>query len=331
MMIRWGILGCGDIARKRVAQALRYDPHSQLVAACRRHEGRLREFCRNFGVPRAYTRDQDLLSDPDVDAVYIATPVHWHLPQTVAAAAARKHVLVEKPMALSVAECDAMIEACGKHGVRLGVAYYRRFYPIILRMKELIAMGSIGRPLAVSAVTSTRFALRPGDDGYWRVLPHEGGGGALMDIGSHRIDLFLDVFGNMSEVKAECATVAADYAVEDCALLQMRFEQGMLGALQCFFGTTVGIDEFAVLGTEGRLFANPLNGSELVIRHGPQRIVETLPPAANLHSPLIGDFVAAIIENRPPRISGDEGRRTNDVMERAYHNDGRQPSEPLGQ
>ena len=118
MPIRWGLLGCGDIARKRVAQAITDDPNSRLLAACRRDPARLREFCQAFGVERAYTSEADLLTDPDNDVVYIATPVRLHLPQTLPAAAAGKHVLVEKPMALSVSQRekgqDSLLEEWGK-------------------------------------------------------------------------------------------------------------------------------------------------------------------------------------------------------------------------
>src|SRR3954453_20375818 len=138
MPVRWGLLGCGDIARKRVAGAIIDDPTSRLVAAGRRDPDRLGEFCQAFGVERGYTSDAELLADPEVDAVYVATPVRLHLPQTLAAAAVGKHVLVEKPMALSAAECDRMIEACRRAGVRLGVAYYRRFYPIVRRIEQTL-------------------------------------------------------------------------------------------------------------------------------------------------------------------------------------------------
>jgi predicted dehydrogenase len=119
-------------------------------------------------------------------------------------------------------------------------------------------------------------------------------------------------------VKAFCGTVAAPYEAEDSALVQVRFQSGMFGSLECFFGTAVGLDEFAVLGTEGRLVANPLNGDELVVRIGSERRLETHPLPKNLHSPLIADFVAAIHDNREPLISGVEGRKTNEVMEKAY-------------
>ena len=294
------------------------EPNSQLAAACRRNETSLREFCEAYGVQRAYTSDSELLNDPDVDAVYIATPVNLHRPQTIAAAAAGKHVLVEKPMAMSVSECDEMIAACREHNVKLGVAYYRRFYPIVARMKELVASGEIGQPLSVSAVTATPFADTPEAEGYWRVIPSQGGGGALMDVGSHRLNLFLDMFGEIAQVKAFCETLAASYQADDCATLVVRFQCGVLGTVQCFFGVAVDPDEFTILGTKGRLSARPLNGEELTVQNGDQLRTERHPPPANFNLPLIADFTAAIPRDGVPTVSGEEGRMTNAVIEQAY-------------
>jgi predicted dehydrogenase len=318
MAIRWGIIGCGDVARKRVAGAIQNDPNSELVAVCRRDEAKLRAFADEFQVSVATTSADDVIASAAVDAVYIATPVNLHGPQTIAAAAAGKHVLVEKPMAMSTVDCEAMIAACAKADVRLGVAYYRPFYPIVHRMQELIQSGEIGKVLSVSATTCTPFAIDPGDDGYWRVLPEAGGGGALMDIGSHRLDLFLRLFGPVSDVKAQCGTVAASYQADDVATLALRFESGVHGVLHCCFGSSTDPDEFAVLGTEGRLVSRPLNGGELIIEHGRDHTIEQHPPASNFNAPLIADFSAAILESRPPLVSGEVGRDVNRVMEQAY-------------
>jgi predicted dehydrogenase len=326
MPLRWGIIGCGDIARKRVARAILEDPGSQLEAACRRDEARLRDFCRQFDVPRGYADADELLRDPDIDAVYIATPVRLHLPQTQSAAAAGKHVLVEKPMARTVAECERMIVACRQAGVKLGVAYYRRFYPIVTRIRELIEEEALGRILAVAAVTSTSVNADAEDN--WRMILEEGGGGALMDIGSHRLDLFLDLFGPIEEVQARCdsahgsATVAS---AEDRATLFLQFASGVHGTLQCLFGTTANRDELTVTGTRGWLRAEPLNGDRLLIVRDNVLQEESLPPAANLHAPLIADFVEAVAAGREPRVSGEEGRRTNELLERAYRAAGRVP------
>jgi len=318
--IRWGLIGCGDVVRKRVYRAVQDEPHSQVIAACRRDPNRLRAFCSEVGVERAYARFEDLLADQDVDAVYIATPVNQHAPQTMAAAASGKHVLVEKPMAMSVAECRRMIAACQESGVRLGVAYYRRFYPIVQRIQEMINSGEIGEVVSVSAVTSTAVPLDPSQDGSWRAIVKEGGGGALMDIGSHRIDLFLGLFGEIADVRGYCETISMDCEVEDCAILAMRFASGVVGSLQCYFGGMPGRDEFVVMAGNGRLSADPLNGSELVIHRGKDRRVESHPPAANLSAPLIADFVAAVLHGREPTVSGEDGMRVNEVMEWSYRN-----------
>lgn len=320
--IRWGVIGCGDVARKRVAAAIRNEPRSRLVAACRRDETRLTEFCDRFQIERSSTRADDLLADPALDAVYLATPVREHRPHALAAAESGKHVLVEKPMALSVAECDEMIEACRAANVKLGVAYYRRFYPLVQRIEELLAAGEIGTPLAVSAVTSTQIPTEPAEEGSWRIVPDQAGGGALMDIGSHRIDLFGHLFGSVTHVKALCETVAADYRVEDTALLLMRFADGLTGMLQCHFGSPSNPDAFTVIGTRGCLIARPLNGDQLVVERDGRQRVENHPPADNRCAPLVADFVTAVLEDRAPRISGEEGRFANFVMERAYRDAG---------
>ncbi len=323
MTIRWGLIGCGDIARKRVADALVDTTDSQLVAACRRDSKKLADFAAQYQVERTYTDAEALIQDPNIDAVYIATPVYLHLPQTLASAAAGKHVLVEKPMAMSVPECRQMVDACNQHNVKLSVAYYRRFYPIVARMKEAILSGEIGRPMSIAAATSTFLSMSPGEEGYWRVVLNEGGGGSIMDIGSHRINLFLDLFGQINDVATFCDTLAGDYEGEDTATLMFRFASGAHGSLTCLFNTKAELDDFVVVGTEGQLRASPLNGNELFVEIGGNQSTEELAPPTNLHAPLVADFVAAIKEDRPPRVSGVEGLMASEVMEKAYKASGR--------
>ena len=318
MTVNWGVIGCGDIARKRVAAAIQLDPRSQLLAACRRGGAKLRAFCDDFNVPRAYQSAGQLLADEEIDAVYIATPVKDHRPQTIAAAAAGKHVICEKPMALSAAECDEMIAACAGASVRLSVAYYRRFYPMVRRIGQLLSDGAIGTPLSVNIVCATPLAIPPGEDGYWRVVPEAGGGGALMDIGSHRINLLLELFGPVAEIKAMCGTLAADYEAENVATVLFRFESSLHATMTCLFGTPVDPDRFEVIGTRGRLLASPLNGSELVIDDQQGTRTEHCPPHENLHYPLIADFTAAIESARPPTVTGEEGRATTAVIDQIY-------------
>ena len=145
-VVRWGLIGAGDIARKRIAPALRELPNCDFVSVSRSRSDLAEEFAKEFGAPKWFADWRELVADPEIDAVYIATPVFLHAEQTIAAAKAGKHVLSEKPMALSVKECDEMIAACRANNVKLGIAYYRRFYPLIKRVKEIIASGEIGKP-----------------------------------------------------------------------------------------------------------------------------------------------------------------------------------------
>jgi len=318
MTIRWGILGCGDVARRRVAAAIQQNSNSVLQAVCRRDQQQLQQFCDDFQVPDSYTDSQQLLEAPNIDALYIATPVYLHEPQTVLAAQQGKHVLVEKPMAMSVRECESMMETCRQNQVKLGVAYYRRFYPAVARMAEILSTGELGHLLSVTAVTATPFNFQPGEDGYWRVLQDQGGGGALMDIGSHRIDLFQHLLGPISEVSGFTSTLAADYEADNCTTLTMRFTSGVHGVLQCYFGAAIDPDEFTLIGTNGRLTVTPLNEGRLVVELAEGRREELLPPSNNFNDPLIDDFVAAIAEDREPLISGSAGCGTNQVIAAAY-------------
>lgn len=272
----------------------------------------LAKFAADFAVPQTYRSADELIASSEIDAVYIATPVSSHLPQTLAAAEAGKHVLVEKPMAMSVEECRLMIDACATANVKLGVAYYRRFYPVVSRMLELIDSGEIGAPLCVSAVTSTSVTL--GTQGAWRVDEALSGGGALMDVGSHRINIMLSMFGSAKSVHGVRRTIGAEYAGDNAVSFTLEFESGCLGSVQCFFRNGSDPDEFRVTGSDGRLICSPLNDGQLLIESANSR-TESHPPSPNFNAPLIADFVDAIRNGGQPRVSGEEGLATNLVMQ----------------
>ncbi|TWU02419.1 Gfo/Idh/MocA family protein [Stieleria varia] len=316
--VRWGILGCGDIATKRVADAILRDTQSELVAACRRDSAGLAQFGNHFGVSRLYSTADELIADGDIDAIYVATPVYLHCPHTIASANAGKHVLVEKPMAMSANECQQMIDVCRSYGVTLGVAYYRRFYPVVSRIAELLTTGALGRPLSILATTGleTRF-----DRDNWRVVLSQGGGGPLMDIGSHRLDVFNMLLGAPLEVQA-AVTASEDYEAEQAATLLMRFAGGTTGVLQCYFGAANVSDRLELIGTEGRVLTESLNDGNLQVITAAGSQIEQHPPHYNLHAPLIADFTTAIQEGREPKISGVEGMTTTQIIDTAYESSG---------
>lgn len=314
MTIRWGLIGVGDIANKRVAAAIQSDVNSELVAVCRRDGVKLAAFAAQYGVHEKFLTAEKLVRCTDVDAVYIATPVDCHCPQTLLAAAAGKHVLVEKPMALNPSESKQMISACLSARVHLGVAYYRRFYPVVRRIKELIESDQLGNVLTIACVTGNpnRF---PADD--WRVALSRGGGGPLMDIGSHRIDVMMQLLGEVDQVQASVVP-SPNYEAEQAATVTMRFISGPQGVLQCYFGTSNTPDRLEVVGTLGRVTVEDLNTGELSLYTCSGHQHESHPPADNFHTPLIRDFTSAINDGRPPEVSGPAGMRTDELIHMAY-------------
>src|SRR5262249_35012738 len=166
-----------------------------LLAVSRRRPELAESGAHSFGASRWYARWQELVADPEVEAVYIATPVCLHASQTIAAAEARKHALCEKPMALDVGEGTGMMAASRANGVRLGSAYYRHFYPVVARVKSIIASGEIGDPVLARIDAFEWFNPQPDHPRYWLVQRSQAGGGPMFDFGCHRLEGLLDLFG----------------------------------------------------------------------------------------------------------------------------------------
>src|SRR2546421_859620 len=224
--LAWGLIGCGDIARKRVAPALRDSADCAFVAVSRERGALVESFDREFGATKWYKAWQDLLLDQEIDAVYIATPVNLHVAQAIAAAEAGKHVLCEKPMAMNVRECDQMIEACRINKVKLGVAYYRHFYPIVERLKAIIKSGEVGTLVLAQINAFEQFNPAADDPRAWLLKRDLASGGPMFDFGCHRIEVLANLFGPIVEVKAITANVMFDRQVEDTAAALFRFERG---------------------------------------------------------------------------------------------------------
>jgi predicted dehydrogenase len=320
--VRWGLIGCGDIAARRVAAALREAPHSALVAVSRRRAELAEEFARRHGARRAHADWRDLVRDADVDAVYVATPVRVHAEQAIAAAEAGKHVLCEKPMALDVAECERMIAAARGNGVRLGVAYYRHHYPIVARLKALLASGEIGRPVLCQVDVFEPFDAAPGAARSWLLDQAEAGGGPMMDFGCHRLEVLLDLFGPVQEARGFPVNVRfQDRGVEDTCVARLRFARGPEAVLTVTHAAAERRDTFAIYGSEGSAHVGVLNDGVVRIVTGAGTREERHPPHPNLHQPLVEDFLAAVREGRDPAVSGAVGRDVSRVLEAVYARD----------
>lgn len=317
--LRWGLIGCGDISKKRAAPALRDAAGSTLAAVSRKRTELAQAFADEFGAKRVHADWRDLVTDPEIDAVYVATPLAPHAEQTIAAAEAGKHILCEKPMAMDVASCDRMIAAAKSNGVRLGVAYYRRFYPVLQRVKELIESGELGIPLLASLQAFERFDTTPGQPVPWRLNPADAGGGPMMDFGSHRLEMLVSLFGEVESVTGwSDKLLFPEREVEDSGGANLRHKRGVRAELLISHAALEPRDVVDIYLSEGSLHIGVLNTGELRIVSRQGTRVESLPPHANLHQPLVEDFVQAIQEGREPGVTGEDGREIQRLLTEVY-------------
>jgi predicted dehydrogenase len=318
-VVGWGLVGCGDIAAKRVATALGQAEGSALVTVARARAALAAEFAERHGARRWHADWRDVLKDPEVAAVYLATPVRLHAEQAVAAAEAGKHVLCEKPMALDTAGCERMIAAARAHRVRLGVAYYRHHYPVIARLRELLAAGEIGEPVLAHVQAFEPFDPGPEHPRAWLMRRAESGGGPMADFGCHRIEVLLDLLGPVTEVHGFPDNVRyREREVEDTCVAHLRFRSGAVAVLTVTHAAADSRDTFEVFGTLGSAHVGVLNQGALRIVTGGGTREERHPPHPNLHQPLVEDFVAAVREGREPAVTGEVGLEVARVMARIY-------------
>ena len=317
--IGWGLIGCGDIAARRVAAALGQSPGSALVAVARARAELAAEFAARHGGRRWHADWRDLLKDDEVDAVYLATPVWLHAEQAVAAAEAGKHVLCEKPMALDVAGCERMILAARAHGVRLGVAYYRHHYPVVARLRELLASGEIGDPVLAQVQAFEPFDPPPDDARAWLLRRAESGGGPMADFGCHRIEVLLDLLGPLAEARGAPSNVRfREREVEDTCVAHLSFRGGSEAVLAVTHAAHERRDTLEIFGTRGSAHVAVLNRGVLQVLTAAGSREERHPPHPNLHQPLVEDFVAAVREGREPAVTGEVGLEVSRVLALLY-------------
>jgi len=303
-MLNWTVIGIGDITKRRVIPAIQAEPRSQLYGIVTRNREKAKAYSTHI-----WTTLDDALADPHVDAVYVATPVFLHAPQTIQSLRAGKHVVCEKPMAMNEVEARAMVEAAEKSGKVFGVAYYRRTYPKVQRAKQLLESGAIGKPV-LAELTSHGWFDGPGSRS-WLVDPAKAGGGPLYDIASHRIDVLNFLFGQPLRATGQLSNVVHRYAVEDNATVLIEYDGGVRGIVDVRWHSKVDRDECRIRGTDGEMDLTPLNGPDLTYPGGR----EMLPPHSNLHYPMIENFVDAVIGKAPLLASGASSYWTDWVTE----------------
>jgi predicted dehydrogenase len=318
MTIRWGILGCGDVCERKSGPGFQKATSSSLVAVMRRNRALAEDFARRHGVPRFYDDPVALVSDPEVDAVYVASPPGAHLEHALLACRAGKPAYVEKPMARNHSECLAMIRAFEEAGVPLFVAYYRRALERFRVARDIVTSGRIG---AVTGVTY-RYS-GPHHEGLdpaklpWRVVAEQAGGGLFLDLGSHTLDILDFVVGPLQGVSGSAANCATAHDVEDTVALSFVTAGGVPGAATWSFATADRSDRIDFLGADGRVSLTTFSDEplEVVIKGKAERLA--LPNPDPIQQPLIQTVVDSLLGKGTSPSTGATAARTSDVMDRA--------------
>jgi len=323
--VRVGILGTGIIIRDFHLPILKNHPQAEVVAAANLHPESLRQLAQEHGIPRAYPSLEAMAGDPEVDAVVIGLPNYLHAPVTIQMLEAGKHVLCEKPMALTVAEGQEMIAASRRTGRKLMIAHMWRFDREILWLRELVSSGALGKVFKVKSHAIWLYEGPP--PGAWFVTPELAGGGALADMGIHSIDTLRYVLGGARPVKvlANVGTYFRDLALDDTATVMVEFEGGIVGLIEAgwYHLYADGLEGYTqVYGTKGYARALPAELHTHVA--GVWSVTRPQMPARKqqcdlpMYEAQMDHFLHCILEDREPSPGGEEGLWAMRVLEAAY-------------
>jgi 1,5-anhydro-D-fructose reductase (1,5-anhydro-D-mannitol-forming) len=314
--VRWGILGCGDVTEVKSGPAFRLAARSELVAVMRRDAAKAADYARRHGVPRWYADAAQLVADPEVDAIYVATPPGAHLEGALLAARARKPAYIEKPMARNTAECDAIIDAFARAGVPVYVAYYRRCLPRFVKVQELLAAQAIGRLTRVTcSLSAPPPAVPDAANPPWRLDAANSGGGLFLDLGSHMLDLLDHLLGPLHAVTGQANRVDSPLPVENRVNMEFVTEAGVQGTGRWDFTAAQTTDGIVLEGSEGVIRFGVFGPDP--VRLETSRGVEVFDPPhpAHVQQPLIQSVVDVLTGHGTCPSTGESARRTSAVMD----------------
>jgi predicted dehydrogenase len=332
-VINWGVIGCGGIARRRtIPEGIVPAETARLVSVYDTDADSNLEVAQQFSAKACRTLDELLGST--IDAVYVASPAGCHYEHVAAAATAGKHVLCEKPLTLDPSQTREMVEFCRQKGVTLGTAFMMRFQTQHQAALALIREGRLGRPVFGRAQLSCWY---PPIEGAWRQTPATGGGGSLMDMGGHCIDLLEMFLGPLKQVRCAINNTVHEYRSEDSAVATLSFENGALGVVDTFFciPDVASKNALELYGSRGSILARGTIGQgeagEMVACLEPDSSsynsqqsrpeaegLEIKPTPRNTYRAEIEEFSQAVIEGREPSINAELGIRSQKVLAACY-------------
>ncbi|RBQ12103.1 Gfo/Idh/MocA family protein [Pedobacter miscanthi] len=315
--IRWGIIGCGDVTEVKSGPAFNKVAHSKLVAVMRRDGAKAADYAKRHGVPKWYSYASELINDPEVNAIYIATPPLQHEAYTIEALQAGKPVYVEKPMTLDAAAAQRMTDAANQLNIKLCVAHYRRAQPMFLKVKELLDQHTIGdiRLIRLKMLQPPNPVLIAKTEDNWRINPAISGGGLFHDLAPHQLDLMTYYFGAVKSASGIAAKQQENTEVDDLVTGNILFENGVVfSGTWCFsVAPQDQADECVIYGSKGKI-SFPMFGNKINLTTDRTETF-AFEPLQHVQQPMIEKVVDYFLNKGPNPCSGEDALITMKLMD----------------
>lgn len=319
--ISWGIIGCGDVTELKSGPAFNKVPRSSLIAVMRRDAAKAEDYARRHQVPKWYSDAGQLIDDPEINAIYVATPPSTHEEYTRAAIAAGKPVYVEKPMSVGSEPAKAMAQYASDKNIKVVVAHYRREQPLYKKIKQLLNEGTIGeirlaniqlykKPLSDEDLAIPKTA--------WRVDPEIAGGGLFNDLSPHQLDMLYYFFGEATQVSGFAAQQQHQYHAEDIVSGTILFKNNIVfSGTWCFnVGEALEKETCEIVGSEGKISFSFFEHKPIVITRGTKTDTIEFDPLQHVQQPMIKAVVNYFLDDGPNPCSPDEGALIMDWIDR---------------
>jgi predicted dehydrogenase len=315
--INWGIIGCGDVTEVKSGPAFNKVPDSKLVAVMRRNAEKAKDYAQRHGVEKWYSDADDLINDPGVNAIYVATPPLNHEEYAIKALHAGKPVYVEKPMAIHTSSAQKIERAAQETGVKLCVAHYRRQQPLFLKIKELLEQKAIGdvRLINMQMFQPHQSNIIAQTEVNWRVDPSVSGGGLFYDLAPHQLDLMLYFFDAPKKVSGISFNAGGYYAADDITSGQILFENNILFTGAWCFVAAERRDHCEIIGTEGIISFSIFDHHPLAITKGKVKTVLEFEKLPHVQQPMIQKVVEYFLGRSSNPCSASEGVEVMSMMD----------------
>lgn len=317
-MINWGIIGCGDVTEVKSGPAFNKVDNSKLIAVMRRNASLARDYARRHNVPKYYSNADELINDPGINAIYVATPPGSHKEYALRALKAGKPVYIEKPMAPSYSDCLEINTLSEELKIPVFVAYYRRALPGFLKVRDLVTTGQIGnvRLVQMQLFKSPSNEERSGKLG-WRVDPEVAGGGHFFDLASHQLDYLDFLFGPVERVKSIVLNQGGLYKAEDYVSAEFTFPGNIAGTgIWCFNASPESDrDIIEIVGEHGTISFSCFSFEPIVLinKEGRQQFINERPEHVQYY--LIEQVVKALSGNGEAVSTGRSAARTSRILD----------------